>query len=51
MVEKREIPEEIDEHFKLFGKEASEVEYGEKCHLCNTRFDEFEGCACDSQGD
>ena len=30
---------------------AWEVEYGDKCPLCNSRFDEFEGCACDSQGD
>ena len=51
MDEKREIPEEIDDHFKLFGKEPWEVEYGDKCPLCNSRFDEFEGCACDSTGD
>ena len=51
MEKKREIPEEIDDHYKLFGKEAWEVEYGDKCPLCNSRFDEFEGCACASQGD
>jgi len=28
---KREIPLEIDDHFKLFGKEPWEVDYGEKC--------------------
>ena len=50
MDEKQEIPKEIDDHFKLFGKEAWEVEYGDKCPLCNSRFDEFEGCACDSKG-
>ena len=51
MDEKQEIPKEIDDHYKLFGKEAWEVEYGDKCPLCNSRFDEFEGCACDSKGD
>ena len=48
---KQEIPEEIDDHLKLFGKEPWEIEYGDKCPLCNSRFDEFEGCACDSKGD
>ena len=51
MEEKQEIPEEIDDHLKLFGKEPWEIEYGDKCPLCNSRFDEFEGCACDSKGD
>ena len=46
--EKQEIPKEIDDHLKLFGKEPWEIEYGDKCPLCNSRFDEFEGCACDS---
>ena len=45
MDEKQEIPKEIDDHFKLFGKEPWEIEYGDKCPLCNSRFDEFEGCA------
>ena len=51
MTKEREIPEEIDDPFKLFGKEPWEVEYGEKCTICNSRIDEFEGCACDSKGD
>ena len=51
MEEKQEIPEEIDDHLKLFGKEPWEIEYGDKCPLCNSRFDEFEVCACDSKGD
>ena len=51
MDEKQEIPKEIDDHYKLFGKEPWEIEYGDKCPLCNSRFDEFEGCACDSKGD
>ncbi len=38
---KREIPLEIDDHFKLFGKEPWEVEYGEKCPVCNIRIDEY----------
>jgi len=44
------IPEEIDEHFALFGKKASEVEYGESCPLCNSRIDEFGYCACEAGG-
>ena len=51
MDQKQEIPKEIDDHYKLFGKEPWEIEYGDKCPLCNSRFDEFEGCACDSKGD
>ena len=51
MDEKQEIPKEIDDHYKLFGKEPWEIEYGDKCPICNSRFDEFEGCACDSKGD
>jgi len=44
------IPKEIDEHFELFGKKASEVEFGESCPLCNSRIDEFGYCACDAGG-
>ena len=35
MEKEEEIPKEIDDHFKLFGKEPWEVEYGEKCPVCN----------------
>ena len=51
MEKKQEIPKEIDDHFRLFGKEAWEVEYGEKCPVCNTRIDEYGFCSCDSKGD
>jgi len=44
------IPKEIDEHFELFGKKASEVEYGESCPICNSRIDEFGYCACEAGG-
>jgi len=44
------IPKEIDEHFELFGKTASEVKYGESCPLCNSRIDEFGYCACEAGG-
>ena len=30
-VKKRKIPLEIDAHFKLYGKEPWEVDYGQKC--------------------
>jgi DNA repair exonuclease SbcCD ATPase subunit len=45
------IPEEIDTHFQMYGKHAWEVEYGEKCPICNKRIDEYGFCACGSQGD
>ena len=48
---KQEIPKEIDDHFRLFGKEAWEVEYGEKCPVCNVRIDEYGFCSCGSKGD
>ena len=48
---KEEIPKEIDVHFKLFGKEPWEVEYGEKCTICNVRIDEDGVCSCGSSGD
>ena len=48
---KEEIPKEIDDHFKLFGKEPWEVEYGEKCTICNVRIDEYGFCSCGSSGD
>ena len=51
MEDKDEIPKEIDEHFKLFGKDPSEGEYGEKCPICNVRIDEYGFCSCGSKGD
>ena len=48
---KREIPIEIDDHFKLFGKEPWEVDYGEKCPVCDVRIDEYGFCSCGSSGD
>jgi hypothetical protein len=44
----REIPIEIDDHFRLYGKEPWEIDYGEKCPLCNTRIDEYGLCSCGS---
>lgn len=44
------IPEEINEHLRLFGKEAWEVDYGEECPLCETRIDEYGLCSCGSGG-
>ena len=48
---KRDIPIEIDDHFKLYGKEPWEVDYGEKCPICDTRIDEYGFCSCGSSGD
>ena len=47
----REIPEEIDDHYRLFGKEPWEVDYREKCELCDAWIDEYGLCACDSGGE
>ena len=44
-------PEEIDTHFQMYGKHAWEVEYGERCPVCDKRIDEYGFCACGSQGD
>jgi hypothetical protein len=45
------IPEEIDTHFQMYGKHAWEVEYGERCPVCDKRIDEYGFCACGSQGE
>ena len=43
-----EIPPEINDHFKIFGKDADEVDYNSigPCPLCGSRVDEFNFCAC-----
>ena len=43
-----EIPDEINEHFLLHGKNAVDVDYDSIgiCPLCNSRIDEFCFCAC-----
>jgi hypothetical protein len=45
------IPSEIDIHFQMYGKHAWEVEYGDRCPICDKRIDEFGYCACGSQGE
>lgn len=45
------IPEEIDTHFQIYGKHAWEVEYGERCPICDKKIDEYGFCACGGQGD
>jgi hypothetical protein len=45
------VPLEIDTHFQMYGKHAWEVEYGEKCPLCNKRIDEYGFCACGTGGE
>jgi hypothetical protein len=42
------VPPEIDTHYQMYGKHAWEVEYGERCEVCNKRIDEFGFCACGS---
>jgi hypothetical protein len=43
-----EIDEEINDHFKNFGKDANDVDYNSNglCPFCNSRIDEFNFCAC-----
>jgi hypothetical protein len=51
-----EIPEEINVHKQIWGKNAEEVIYGSgeeedqddeyRCPMCNSRIDEFGYCAC-----
>jgi len=40
--------DEDDDHLKIFGKYAVDVDYNRfgYCILCNTRIDEFGYCAC-----
>jgi hypothetical protein len=42
------VPEEINDHLKLFGKEPWEVDYDKigHCEICGSRIDEFGYCAC-----
>ena len=42
------VPEEINDHLKLFGKEPWEVDYDKigRCEMCGSRIDEFGYCAC-----
>lgn len=49
--QEEEIPEEIDEHLRLYGKRAWDVSYGEKCQFCDSRIDEYGFCACGSSGE
>ena len=51
MDEERVIPEEIDDHFKMYGKEPWEIEYTNKCSLCGSRIDEYGFCSCGSCGE
>jgi len=45
------VPLEIDIHFQMYGKHMWDVEYGERCPLCNKRIDEYGFCACGSGGE
>jgi hypothetical protein len=49
--DKTTVPLEIDTHFQIYGKHVWEVEYGERCAICNTRIDEYGLCACGSGGE
>jgi len=43
-----QIPEEINDHLKIFGKDAADVDYDGigPCPFCGSRIDEFNFCAC-----
>jgi hypothetical protein len=49
---KFDIPEEINAHKQIWGKDADQVIYGnlegneELCPICDSRIDEFGYCAC-----
>ena len=45
------IPPEINDHYRLYGKEMWEVEYGESCTLCDSPIDENGFCSCGSASD
>lgn len=46
----RDVPLEIDDHYKMFGKEPWEVAYTTKCSQCGSRIDEWGFCSCGSCG-
>ncbi len=39
-----------DDHYRIYGKSALDVEYGEPCIFCSSRIDEFGLCACGAGG-
>lgn len=43
-----QVPEEINDHRKIFGKNAADVDYDSigSCPFCGSRIDEFNFCAC-----
>ena len=45
-----DVPPEINDHLRLYGKEPWEVSYGEECPLCGDPVDEFNLCSCGSGG-
>jgi hypothetical protein len=61
-LDNEEIPEDINIHKKIWGKNADQVVYGgdgrkeeikghteqERCPFCDSRIDEFGYCACGS---
>lgn len=44
----QEIPFEINDHLKIFGKEAKDVDYNGVAPgpFCGSRIDQFNFCAC-----
>jgi hypothetical protein len=53
MSDDEEIPEDINVHKQIWGKDANRVKYGnkteddeERCPICNSRIDEFGYCGC-----
>ena len=47
------IPEEINTHLQIFGKESWEMDYNlfGYCQFCNSRIDELGYCACGGSAD
>jgi hypothetical protein len=47
------IPEEINTHLQIFGKESWEMDYSlfGSCQFCNSRIDELGYCACGGSAD
>ncbi len=43
-----DIPDEINDHIRIFGKPAEDVDYNMlgECPFCSSRIDEFGYCAC-----
>ncbi len=44
------VIDELDDHYRIYGKRVTDVKYGEECIFCASRIDEYGLCACGAGG-